>query len=397
MTDREGELVQQYGYSPYGRQHYRGDNVAFNVSNRYTGQIFDEDIGLYYYGAHYYDPELARFIQPDSVIPGEITADSQVLNRYSYVINNPLKYIDPSGNYFTQIPFILYGIGTNWGIGGAIGGGFAGFFYTGRGFLGAIQGAYVGYGTTFARGFSLGLTSNISTGVASAVGQISSAAASGLWNAGSFTINAVQSTISPAGKLVGAITSAVYGTVSETATYPMSLAMPNFLKTDLLGAGVMEPYSSVVDPVDVNIADDVSAIQAGMSLAGERFATLDDAVSASLLELYALTNRDGVEYASWICRDFTNITYSFTDLVKGTRLTVDPGLMPIGAIALAHSHPRIWYAPGAGKGFSPKDIRYSVKYKINVYLATPSGMGMLYQYGLPVGITQSLGQFINGR
>jgi len=53
---------------------------------------------LYYYGARYYDAELSRFIQPDSIFPDDPTGNSQALNRYTYVYNNPLKFTDPTGN-----------------------------------------------------------------------------------------------------------------------------------------------------------------------------------------------------------------------------------------------------------------------------------------------------------
>jgi RHS repeat-associated protein len=101
MTDRDGDVVQQYGYSPFGREDYKNNTLAFSVSNRYTGQTLDEETGLYYYGARYYDPELARFIQADSTVPdGEF---SQAYNRYAYVYNNPLKFTDPTG----QNPFLI--------------------------------------------------------------------------------------------------------------------------------------------------------------------------------------------------------------------------------------------------------------------------------------------------
>ncbi len=98
MTDRAGEVVQHYGYSPYGCERYRANDDAFSVSNRYTGQTLDEDTGLYYYyDARYYDPELARFLQPDSTVPDP--GFSQAYNRYAYVYNNPLKFTDPTGQF----------------------------------------------------------------------------------------------------------------------------------------------------------------------------------------------------------------------------------------------------------------------------------------------------------
>ncbi|CAB5501670.1 RHS repeat domain-containing protein [Bathymodiolus thermophilus thioautotrophic gill symbiont] len=62
---------------------------------RYTGKERDDSSGLYYYGARYLAPWLARWISPDSA--GSVDG----LNLYVYVGNNPLKYIDPTGHIFT--------------------------------------------------------------------------------------------------------------------------------------------------------------------------------------------------------------------------------------------------------------------------------------------------------
>jgi RHS repeat-associated protein len=64
----------------------------------FTGQRLDST-GLYYYNARYYDPTIGRFISPDTVIQN--LANPQCLNRYSYCLNNPLKYTDPSGRNVT--------------------------------------------------------------------------------------------------------------------------------------------------------------------------------------------------------------------------------------------------------------------------------------------------------
>jgi hypothetical protein len=48
------------------------------------------------YGARFYSPTLGRFLQPDTIIPSP--ANPQSYNRYSYVLNNPLLYIDPTGH-----------------------------------------------------------------------------------------------------------------------------------------------------------------------------------------------------------------------------------------------------------------------------------------------------------
>jgi RHS repeat-associated protein len=95
LTDRSGNLVQHYEYGTFGQTSYQNNSSAFPVSNRYTGQIADDETGLYYYGGRYYDPQLGRFIQPDPTIPDP--TDSQSFNRYSYCENNPLNETDPSG------------------------------------------------------------------------------------------------------------------------------------------------------------------------------------------------------------------------------------------------------------------------------------------------------------
>src|SRR5690606_32546365 len=98
MTDRAGVLVQHYEYSAFGKETHKNNSSAFSLSNRYTGQVLDEETGLYYYNARYYDPELGRFVQADTIVPE--AGNSQALNRYSYCANNPLKYVDPSGHFW---------------------------------------------------------------------------------------------------------------------------------------------------------------------------------------------------------------------------------------------------------------------------------------------------------
>jgi RHS repeat-associated protein len=64
-------------------------------AQQFTGQRLDST-GLYYYNARYYDPNIGRFISPDTIF--EDPLNPQSLNRYSYCINNPLRYTDPSGH-----------------------------------------------------------------------------------------------------------------------------------------------------------------------------------------------------------------------------------------------------------------------------------------------------------
>jgi RHS repeat-associated protein len=67
----------------------------------------DSSSGLYHYGARYYDAAIGRFVQPDTVVPEP--GNPQALNRYSYTLNNPLRYTDPTG-HFTEEELLEYGI-----------------------------------------------------------------------------------------------------------------------------------------------------------------------------------------------------------------------------------------------------------------------------------------------
>jgi RHS repeat-associated protein len=69
-----------------------------DVNHKFTGQEIDNETGLYYYNARYYDPQLCRFITADTLVVHGY--DPQDLNRYAYARNNPLKYTDPSGHGF---------------------------------------------------------------------------------------------------------------------------------------------------------------------------------------------------------------------------------------------------------------------------------------------------------
>jgi len=91
-----GMLASELRYKAFGETRYAAGEVA--SSFRYTGQREESDIGLYYYRARWYDPALGRFTSADSTVPQ--VNNPQSLNRYAYVINNPLRYIDPSGHTY---------------------------------------------------------------------------------------------------------------------------------------------------------------------------------------------------------------------------------------------------------------------------------------------------------
>ena len=144
-TSATGTVAQTQEFDPWGAVKAGG---ITSVSYNYTGQRLD-GTGLLFYNARYYDPQLARFTSADSIVPGfhddrvalrPLTVDFheskfvvasnyenkftstygfhfqlskkalkkekyqwgpknvQALNRYTYVLNNPLRYTDPSGH-----------------------------------------------------------------------------------------------------------------------------------------------------------------------------------------------------------------------------------------------------------------------------------------------------------
>lgn len=85
--------VERVSYSPWGEMK-EGAEPPGRVS--YTGQIGISNSTLLDYQSRFYDPELSRFISPDTVIP-DISRPA-ALNRYAYVYNSPPNLVDPTGN-----------------------------------------------------------------------------------------------------------------------------------------------------------------------------------------------------------------------------------------------------------------------------------------------------------
>jgi RHS repeat-associated protein len=79
-------------YVPYGPNYAISGKEVF----MYTGKPYDAATGLYYFAARFYDPSLGRFITEDSY--NGTKTDPLSMNRYSYAVENPIKYVDPTGH-----------------------------------------------------------------------------------------------------------------------------------------------------------------------------------------------------------------------------------------------------------------------------------------------------------
>jgi len=96
VADSSGNLVSRTYYEPWGE--IRDTEGTSPTDYAYTGQKQEGDI--YFYNARWYDPQLGRFMQADTIVP--IAQGTQAFDRYAYVNNNPMRYTDPSGNYFKE-------------------------------------------------------------------------------------------------------------------------------------------------------------------------------------------------------------------------------------------------------------------------------------------------------
>jgi RHS repeat-associated protein len=98
VSNLVGEAPYLFAYQPFGSLLDSSQSRPERISYLFTGSEFDRSTGLYYLLARYYDPELGRFISPDTIIPS--LTNPQAFNRYSYANNNPISYTDTNGHYW---------------------------------------------------------------------------------------------------------------------------------------------------------------------------------------------------------------------------------------------------------------------------------------------------------
>ncbi|CVK16210.1 RHS repeat-associated core domain-containing protein [Apibacter mensalis] len=108
ITDEIGKAIEQRLFDPWGKilkvTDRKGKTTSQNpqlifTDRGYTGHEHFTTVGLIHMNGRMYDPILKQFLSPDNHIQDPYNA--QNYNRYSYVLNNPLKYTDPSGELFT--------------------------------------------------------------------------------------------------------------------------------------------------------------------------------------------------------------------------------------------------------------------------------------------------------
>jgi RHS repeat-associated protein len=131
LTDEGGTVKRRYAYDPWGKRRNPADwtladnGVNLIINRGYTGHEHLDAFGIINMNGRVYDPYTATFFSPDPYV--QAPGDWLNYNRYSYCINNPLKYTDQSGYWFgiddliaagigLVAGYITYGIATgNWG------------------------------------------------------------------------------------------------------------------------------------------------------------------------------------------------------------------------------------------------------------------------------------------
>jgi RHS repeat-associated protein len=111
LTNKKGALVQEYFYDAWGRRKNPTnwalpDSRTLLIDRGYTGHEHLDGVQLINMNGRIYDPLTARMLSPDPVIQNP--TKTQNLNRYSYVMNNPFKYTDPSGYRMAYADFQFY-------------------------------------------------------------------------------------------------------------------------------------------------------------------------------------------------------------------------------------------------------------------------------------------------
>ena len=130
-------------YDPWGLQSVTRNDIG--ILRGYTGHEMLPEFGLINMNGRLYDPQIGRFLSPDNYVQEPYS--SQSFNRYSYCMNNPLKYVNPDGEFWWIVAAGLIGGAVNLGIkayNGQIHGWGDGLMAFGIGFTAGAVGAVTG-------------------------------------------------------------------------------------------------------------------------------------------------------------------------------------------------------------------------------------------------------------
>jgi len=92
-------VAQHIEYVPFGEVFLEERNNTWNTPYLFNAKEFDEETGMYYYGARYYEPRLSLWMSTDPLAEEYID-----ISAYTYCHNNPINLFDPDGqgDYYTD-------------------------------------------------------------------------------------------------------------------------------------------------------------------------------------------------------------------------------------------------------------------------------------------------------
>ena len=159
VVDEWGKKVFEASYDAWGKQTVSYDEIG--MRRGYCGHDMYADLGFINMGGRLYDPTTSRFLSPDDYV--QLPGNSQSYNRYSYCLNNPLKYVDSDGEYFgaDDIVAMLLGGTLNLGV-NLIEGNIHGFGHALASFaVGAVAGETALYASPMASAAMIGAGNSI--------------------------------------------------------------------------------------------------------------------------------------------------------------------------------------------------------------------------------------------
>ncbi len=181
LSDSQGNVIEKFAYDPWGNRRnpedwtQKGSLSALKFSRGYTMHEHLDGFGLINMNGRIYDPLVSRFVSPDPFI--QASDLSQNFNRYSYCLNNPMVYTDPSGEIVWFIP-VVFGAMLNATIQGASGnlGSYSKLFKSlavgaASGYAGAWAGGLVGGSVGFVSGATSGAAGGFAGGFVSGTGN----------------------------------------------------------------------------------------------------------------------------------------------------------------------------------------------------------------------------------
>ncbi|AUX38230.1 MULTISPECIES: RHS repeat-associated core domain-containing protein [Sorangium] len=101
ITDEDGDVIERRSYDPFGqrRNPVWGEPTPTSFSSGttrgFTGHEGDDEFGLVNMRGRMYDARIGRFLTTDPIVQAPLSGQSW--NPYSYVRNDPLNHVDPSG------------------------------------------------------------------------------------------------------------------------------------------------------------------------------------------------------------------------------------------------------------------------------------------------------------